>query len=617
MILDPETSTIDPLGSGKIAGLPRRQFLEVSDGDVALSPMRFVSFEGNWVRSLGCLFSWFRLLVYFTLKLLFDTLLGRDNPEGRALHLRQAFERNGGTFIKLGLHLSIRFDLMPWTYCNELSRMYDRMEPFPLGKAIATIERSTGKPLTATFSSFDPQPITSTSVACVYQAQLLSGEKVIVKVRRPQIGEQFTALLQAFEWLLSIAEFLTIFRPGFTQGMRNEIRDSLLEELDFVQEARRQDAFRRAASESRKEFFSAPCIHLGLSGEEVVVEEFASGLWLWELLAAVEQGNETVLARARKMNINPKRVAKRLLWVNYWSWSENLFFHANPQPYNIIIGQDSKLYFINFSITGSLSRSKRQALRHNLHAAWRCDTQNMARSILVLMEPLPPIDVIELTQELESYNWQLLYTLVADPKSLTWQERTSAIQWIGMIQLARKYGISIDMQVLLQMRSTLLCESIAARLHPKIDFVRQFRKFDHYKAEQARRSITDSILDQLEGKTNQQLVIRLDHIANTVQDLFFRTRHLLALPSVNFRALMSKWSYAVYILFRFLAEVLGITAVAVFLAVFHFYSSGVQPISTSAVLHSVITDPVYQIVLLVLIFANGRAVLFRMDDKEV
>lgn len=346
MTLEPETSTIDQQHPGEIGSLPRRHFLEISNDDAALSQMRFVSFEVNWLRSLRSLFTWFSLLIHFILNVLLDMLFSRDNPERRALHLRHAFERYDGSIIKFGLHLSIRFDLIPWVYCNELSRMYDRMPPFPLGEAIATIERSTGKPLTATFALFDPEPISSTSVACIYQAELLTGEKVIVKVRRPGIGEKFMAEVHALDWLLSLAELLTIFRPGFTQGMRSEIRDSLLEELDFIQEARRQDAFRRAAAKSSKGFFSAPRIHLNLTGEEVVVEEFASGLWLWELITAVEQGNETVLTRAREMNINPKKVAKRLLWVNYWSWSENLFFHGNPQPYNIIIGRDSKLYFI-------------------------------------------------------------------------------------------------------------------------------------------------------------------------------------------------------------------------------------------------------------------------------
>src|SRR5688572_7145747 len=202
---------IDDGRPGVIADIPRRPFIEASTGD-PLPQMRFVSFEVNHLRSVSRLFNWFQLILYFLLNTLFDALLGRDTPRRRALRIRDAFERNGGSFIKLGIHLSMRVDFMPWVYCNELSRMVDKMEPFPVEQAISIIERSTGKPLSAIFGRFDPEALFSSSVACIYQALLHSGEKVIVKVRRPGIGEQFMADIEAFDWLMLIAEFLTIFR---------------------------------------------------------------------------------------------------------------------------------------------------------------------------------------------------------------------------------------------------------------------------------------------------------------------------------------------------------------------------------------------------------------------
>ena len=614
---DTSSPESDSQHAGVLAELPRRRFIEVPVGDASLSQMRFVSFNVNHLRSLASLFRWFQLILYFYLNIIIDLTLGRDTPKRRALRLRRAFERNGGAFVKLGIHLSMRLDFMPWIYSNELSCMTDRREPFPVKQAIATIERSTGKHLSAIFKSFDPEPIYSISVACIYQAITQNGEKVIVKVRRPGIGEQFMSDIEAFDWLLSFAEFLTIFRPGFTQEMRLEFRKLLLEELDFVEEARRQDAFRRAAAQSRMTFFSAPRIHLGLTTEEVVINEFASGLWLWELLAAVENGNEDVLARARELNINPELVAKRLLWVNYWSWGENLFFHADPNPHNVIVGQDSSLYFINFTSTGTLSRTKRQAMRNNLNYAWERDPLNMARATLVLLEPLPPIDLIELTQELETSNWQLIYSLEAAPSSVSWQERTSAIQWAGMMQLVRKYGIVIDIQILRLIRSTLLFESMSARLHREIDFVDQYQKFERYRAEQARRRVTDSILDQMDGNGNEQMIIRLDRIANAVESMFFRTSHMLSLPSVNFNSLMSKWSFAVYTLFRFIGQTVALSLVFAFLISLQFYLDAQGPINAVNLLQRVISNPVYQIFLLVMIFVNGRTILFRLDDKEI
>jgi ubiquinone biosynthesis protein len=610
-------SVRDDQRSGVLAGLPRRRFLDVSVGDASLSKMRFISFKLNHLRSLICLLRWMQLLLYFLVNVGIDILLRRDTPKQRALHLRRAFERNGGSFVKLGLYLSMRLDFTPWVYSSELSCMTDRREPFPVEQAIATIERSLGKPLSAIFMRFDPDPLASTSVACIYQAILRNGEKVIVKVRRPGIGEQFMSDIEAFDWLLGMAEFLTIFRPGFTQGMRAEFRDLLLEELDFVQEARRQDAFRRAAAKSHKSFFSAPRIHLELTTEEVTINEFASGIWLWELLDAGEQGNEDVLARAQEMNINPELVARRLLWVNYWNWGENLFFHADPNPDNVIVGQDSTLHFINFSSTGTLSRTKRQAMRQNLDFAWERDPQNMARATLVLLEPLPPIDLIELIQELETYNWQLVYALEASPRNVSWQERTSSAQWVGMMNLARKYGITVDIQMLRFIRSTLLFESMAVRLHPEIDYVKQYQVFKDYRAEQARRRVTDSILNQMDEKGNEQTIIRLDRIAHAAEGLVFRASHMLSLPSVNFNALMSKWSFAVYSLLRFAGQTVILTLVFAFLANFRLYLSEQHFMNVYESLQAVVTNPVYQVIFFIMLLVHGRTVLFRLDDKEV
>src|SRR5258706_3179621 len=155
---------------GRLADLPRRQFIEVSTGDVSLSQMRFVSFKVNHLRAVTSFVRWLQLILTFFLSIVFDFLTGRDGPEQRALRLRHAFERAGGSFVKLGIHLSMRLDFMPWAYCKELSCMTDGMKPFPVDHAIETIERSAGKTLSATFSHFDADPIISTSVACIYQA---------------------------------------------------------------------------------------------------------------------------------------------------------------------------------------------------------------------------------------------------------------------------------------------------------------------------------------------------------------------------------------------------------------------------------------------------------------
>jgi hypothetical protein len=187
---------------------------------------------------------------------------------------------------------------------------------------------------------------------------------------------------------------------------------------------------------------------------------------------------------------------------------------------------------------------------------------------------------------------------------------------VGMIQLSRKHGVVLDIQVLRLLHATLLFESTAVRLWHEIDFIQEYKKFEQYKAEQARRRVTDAISNQLDGVGNEQTIIRLDRIAHTVEGLLFRTIHLFALPSVNFNTLMSKWSFTVYILVRFFWQALAITFITASVAALNIYSDK-QSIDVYAVLQQLAANPFYQIVILMLLFITGRTILFRMDDKEV
>jgi predicted unusual protein kinase regulating ubiquinone biosynthesis (AarF/ABC1/UbiB family) len=188
---------------------------------------------------------------------------------------------------------------------------------------------------------------------------------------------------------------------------------------------------------------------------------------------------------------------------------------------------------------------------------------------------------------------------------------------VGLVQLAHKYGISINIEVLRLLRATLLVESIAVRLDRKINFVKEYRRYSRYKAEQARRRVTDSILDQLEGKSNEQFIIRMDRIFQTLEGLYFRTIHSFSLPSINFTMMISKWSFTAYTIVRFFAQAFVMTAAAVGLV---FISSALSvgfPVDLHGAVDKVLTNPFYQAVLLLLIFVNARAILFRLDDKEV
>lgn len=148
------------------------------------------------------LFTIIRVLVWFGIK---DTASRMVRPVQHLLHspdkgrqvveiefpspvmIRLAMERLGPSFIKLGQLLSTRDDLLPPEYVSEFKKLQDQVPPLPLETIARVLERELDRPLDQIFKTFTPEAIAAASVAQVHEAWLFSGERVAVKVIRPDI----------------------------------------------------------------------------------------------------------------------------------------------------------------------------------------------------------------------------------------------------------------------------------------------------------------------------------------------------------------------------------------------------------------------------------------------
>src|SRR5205085_9073737 len=98
------------------------------------------------------------------------------------------------------------------------------------------------------------------------------------------------------DWIEQGAEMLELWQPGMYSNLRFELKDLLLEELDFDRQARNQEIFQRYHKRRKKLNVTDPKVYYEYSGEEVMVSEFVTGYKVKDIIAALDNGDQEYLA---------------------------------------------------------------------------------------------------------------------------------------------------------------------------------------------------------------------------------------------------------------------------------------------------------------------------------
>jgi ubiquinone biosynthesis protein len=435
-----------------------------------------------------------------------------------------------------------------------------------------------------------------------------------VKVRRPKIHELFEADFRVIEFLTSMVEVLTVVRPGFTENLRQEIRSTLSSELDFRREARLCELFERRSRKLKKKQFSAPKIFFDYSNEEVLVQEFVAGIWLWEILAAVEHRDPVALERMRQLNIKPREIARRLIFANNWGIFAHIAFHADPHPANIVVQANNKLVFVDFGACGYINSVRRVIYQRVYESFLNEDPYAMAQCSLAMLEPLPPMDINAITKDTEASDHSQLIAMKS--KHSPWFERTTASLFITSINVTSKYQLPVPRDYLMFTRASLLYDTMCARLDPKFDFYKEYKRFRKEAERRAKKRGQRALRERLRGGLTGGDYQLMAQVLETGGDLLFRAQRLLNVP-YDFAVLpyaVEKWTFAAMMLIRFLLRLGLLTVVGLGLAAAIAYFNQ-QPLLADTLFTQVINSPVYWILALIGFLQHIRLMLFRLGDK--
>lgn len=379
-----------------------------------------------------------------------DTVERHTIPE----RLRMAFGELGPSFIKLAQMLSSRPDLITPEYADEFKLLQDKVPPFDPARAREMIEAEFHRPVSDIFAEFETRPLAAASIAQVHRATLKTGEKVIVKVQRPDIHdiiETDIAILNAIARLM--LKYIPESRFFDPQGIVHEFSRSVRRELDFVTEGRNAQRFGRNFEKS--ESILIPAVYPELLSPKVLVMERIEGIRI-DNIAGIDA-----------MGIDRHELARRGVDAYFKMIFEDGFFHADPHPGNLFVLADGRIGLMDFGIVGWLSPEVIDNIASAFLAVIHKDFDRLVDLYIDLGLVTEDIDIDAFKSEFKAdmaYLMEPLYDLSIS--EINFPEYLEALT-----HLVIKHGLRVPSELFLVNRTILIMDNIGRQLDPQYNLM--------------------------------------------------------------------------------------------------------------------------------------------------
>ncbi|HUJ26161.1 MAG TPA: AarF/ABC1/UbiB kinase family protein [Myxococcales bacterium] len=302
-------------------------------------------------------------LAYLTARTTGDLLAAqarRRLSNGPADHddLRKAGERIlatlgelKGAALKLGQALAMDPDALPEearsVVAKLLSQAPQRME---LAQVRDVVIAELGKPPEELFAEFDPEPMAAASLGQVHAARLHDGREVVLKVQYPGVDKALDSDLRNAAVL--VRGFALTGETLDGRPYYDELRRSLMRELDYREEAAQCDAWRKAAA--RYPELVAPEVVYERSSQRVLCLTRLRGKLLIDFIESKPPAPDE----------ERFRVGRLMLFAIWGPFYSARLIHADPHPGNFLVMPDGRLGVLDFGATKRLSPQFATVYRH-------------------------------------------------------------------------------------------------------------------------------------------------------------------------------------------------------------------------------------------------------------
>jgi len=359
-----------------------------------------------------------------------------------------AFEELGPTFVKLGQILSTRYDIVPIDITNELSKLQDNVAEFELDFTRLIFNEELGVNIEDVFASFDDKPIAAASIGQVYRGTLCSGEKVVVKIQRPNIKNLID---RDIDILLDIAVLIDdhLNREGPVKAAEiiNEFSYFIKKEIDYTYEGQNCEKFNENFKGDSRVVI--PKIFWKYTTKKVLVMEEIEGVRLSNI-------NEIERYNWDKGKIS--EVGARVFMEQIFIHG---YFHGDPHPGNIFLLGEDKIAFIDFGIVGYIDKNILDFIITLLRNGKNKDINRIIMS-------LTRLEII--SQETNEINLRKdLYYLLNYYFNIPLNKINLGEAFSETLIIANRHRLKIPSQLILLIKALITMEGTGKKLNPSFN----------------------------------------------------------------------------------------------------------------------------------------------------
>lgn len=382
-----------------------------------------------------------------------DDKIDDEKPEDFVNELKQM----GPAYIKLGQLLSTRPDLLPESYLEELQKLQDDVEPLDYEVVHDVFEKEIGTRISKAFADFNEKPIASASIGQVHVATLHSGEKVAVKIQRPNVREKFLSDLDTLQEVASWAvKHSESARKYNVEDLIEEVRFTLLKELDYEAEAQNLLLLKENLKNYNRLYIPKPI--LDYSSSKVLTMEF------------VEGKKVTSINPLKRIEENLEPLADQLVKAYLKQVIVDGVAHADPHPGNVHITKKNHLALMDLGMVAQFSQKLQESMLQLMVGLSNYDSQQVTTVLLDISEfDREEADIEKFKKEISR--------LILDNQNRTAENMQTGRVIIQMNKIAAHNGIKIPVALNMLAKILLNLDQIIAVLAPDKDINRTIRAY--------------------------------------------------------------------------------------------------------------------------------------------